>query len=60
MTPNWGVFIILPVWLIYLPCQTLMPTQPSPLAPRFSGLPCAQALLNEVREADTGFFHWRK
>nr|QFQ61208.1 hypothetical protein [Conus magus] len=43
MTPKWGVFIILPVWLVYLPCQTLMPTLPSLLAPGFSGLPCAQA-----------------
>nr|BAS25475.1 Conotoxin Superfamily Z [Conus episcopatus] len=43
MTPKWGVFTVLPVWLVYLPCQTLMPTLPSPLVPRFSVLPSTQA-----------------
>nr|AXL95493.1 conotoxin precursor superfamily Z [Conus ermineus] len=32
MTPKWGVCIILPVWLVYLPCQTtaLHGSQPAP------------------------------
>nr|BAS25472.1 Conotoxin Superfamily Z [Conus episcopatus] len=60
MTLKWGVCIILPVWLVYLPCQTRMPVLPSPLAPRFSGLPCMQASLNKGQVANTGFFLQRK
>nr|BAO02232.1 Mr_precursor_158 [Conus marmoreus] len=55
MTPKWGVCIVLSVWLVFLPCQTLMPALPSPLVPGFSGLPCTQASLNDEQEAATGF-----